>query len=399
MRTRPHPHRLIPGRDVYLDNAATSFPKPAAVYRAVSAVMRQNGASAGRGGYRRAQRAGAIMNRTRHLLGTLFNIPDPNRVVFTANITESLTLALSGTLNPGDRVVTSSMEHHAVWRCLKALERERGISIHILPSGPDGTMDPRLLENALDPAPALVVMLHASNVTGGLMPVCAAGRLCRERGVPLLVDCAQTAGVVPIDVIRDHISMLAFTGHKSLLGPQGTGGLYIAEGHSPRPLKYGGTGTRSLEDDQPPSPPDRYESGTMNVPGIAGLGEGVKFLLREGVEQIWRHEQRLVQRLLEGLGSIPGIKIYGPGDPQKMVGVVSFNIDGWKPGDAATVLDQRFGLLLRAGYHCAPRAHQSIGTLDRGTVRAAPGYSSTLIDVNYLLEALDHLATSSRRRP
>jgi cysteine desulfurase family protein len=375
-------------RRVYLDNAATSYPKPEAVYRAVDWCLREVGANAGRGGYRLALEADEIVYKARSSLAKLFNVRDASRIVFTANATEALNLAIKGLVGPGDHVVTSSMEHNAVWRCLKTLERDQGVELTVVPCAADGTLAPEAVEKALRPNTRLIVLTHASNVTGTIMPVAEVGKIARRHGIPFLVDAAQTAGVLPIDVERDHIDLLAFTGHKGLLGPFGTGGLYIREGLDPRPLKEGGTGSQSRLPYQPETPPERYEAGTLNVCGLAGLAAGVEFILNEGVEKIREKEKSLTRHALKALASVPNVEIYGPRDAERQVGVISFNLTGVDGAEVAYVLDEVYGIMVRVGLHCAPLAHETIGTLDRGTVRIGLGYFNTFEELDYLREAL-----------
>lgn len=375
-------------RRVYLDNAATSYPKPEAVYRAVDWCLREVGANAGRGGYRLALEADEIVYKARSSLAKLFNVRDASRIVFTANATEALNLAIKGLVGPGDHVVTSSMEHNAVWRCLKTLERDQGVELTVVPCAADGTLAPEAVEKALRPDTRLIVLTHASNVTGTIMPVAEVGKIARRHGIRFLVDAAQTAGVLPIDVERDHIDLLAFTGHKGLLGPFGTGGLYIREGLDPRPLKEGGTGSQSRLPYQPETLPERYEAGTLNVCGLAGLAAGVEFILNEGVEKIREKEKSLTRHALKALASVPNVEIYGPRDAERQVGVISFNLTGVDGAEVAYVLDEVYGIMVRVGLHCAPLAHETIGTLDRGTVRIGLGYFNTFEELDYLREGL-----------
>jgi cysteine desulfurase family protein len=375
-------------RTVYLDNAATSYPKPEAVYRAVDWCLREVGANAGRGGYRRALEADEIVYRARSALARLFNVRDASRIVFTANATEALNLAIKGLVGPGDHVVTSSLEHNAVWRCLKTLERDLGVELAVVRCAPDGTLDPKAVEEALRPNTRLIVVTHASNVTGTILPMAQVGEIARRHGVPFLVDAAQTAGALAIDVERDGIDLLAFTGHKALLGPFGTGGLYIREGLNPRPLKEGGTGSQSRLPYQPELLPDRYEAGTLNVCGLAGLAAGVEFILDAGVEKIREKEETLTGYALEVLASTEGVELYGPGDPERQVGVISFNLAGVDGAEVAYVLDEVYGIMVRVGLHCAPLAHETIGTLARGPVRLGLGYVNTFEELDYLGEAL-----------
>ena len=379
---------------IYFDHAATSYPKPEPVYRAVDHNQRHVGANPGRGAYRRALEAEQIIFKTRRYLGDLFNIPDVTRIVFTANVTESLNLALKGLLRPGDHVITSQMEHNAMWRPLKVLERERGISVSVLPCTAGRSFELADLEKQIRPATRLVAICHASNVTGTLMPVGEAGEICRRRKLALLVDAAQTAGVYPVDVKALNISLLAFTGHKGLLGPTGTGGLYIAPGIELKPLKEGGTGGDSLLEHQPAHLPDRFEAGTMHAAGIAGLGAAVKFILDQGVPKIREHEMALTAYAMERLRQIPGLLVYGPGSAVERTAVLSFNFTDTAPEEVAYVLDEVFGIMVRSGLHCAPQAHRSIGTAERGAVRVSFGYFNRKEEIDQLVKALAKIAAS-----
>jgi cysteine desulfurase/selenocysteine lyase len=284
---------------IYLDNAATSWPKPEAVYQAMDSLMRNTGASPGRSGHLMSLTAAHIVHETREALCEFFGIADPSHLVFTANATEALNLAIKGLLRPGDHAVTSSMEHNSVMRPLRALEKT-GVELTVAPCASDGSLDPGEIGRAIRPNTRLIVLTHASNVVGTVLPVAAVGRIARSHGVPLLVDAAQSAGCYPIDVETMNIDLLAFSGHKSLFGPQGTGGLYIRPGLESRlePLKYGGTGSFSEHENQPDFLPDKYESGTPNTVGLAGLGAGVRFVMREGLGNIRKKEERLTGLLL-----------------------------------------------------------------------------------------------------
>jgi len=377
---------------IYLDNAATSYPKPECVYEAVDSFMRQNGASSGRGTYRRALAADELVSKTRRLLADLLGAEDDSRIVLLSGATEALNLAIKGLVQPGDNVVTSSMEHNAVWRCLRELEAAGILTVTRVPCAEDGTMRVSDLAEALCPNTRLVALVHASNVTGTLLPVEAVARVVKERGIALLVDAAQTIGVLPFTVQELGADLLAFPGHKGLLGPQGTGGLYVGQGVELRPLKAGGTGRESLLEVMPPALPDRFEAGTANVPGISGLGAGVEFVLREGVARIREREMALSEYTLAGLRSIPKVEVYGPRDAESRIGVISFNVSGLGPEQVAYALDEAYGIMVRAGLHCAPCAHRTIGTLDKGTVRVGLGLFNTVEDIDRLLEAVRGVA-------
>ncbi len=380
---------------IYLDNAATSWPKPPQVLAAMARFLTEVGANPGRSGHRLSVEAGRIIYAAREAVAHLFNAPDPLRVVFGLNATEGINLALRGLLRPGDHVVTSSMEHNAVMRPLRALERE-GVEMTMAPCSPEGLLDPQAVLSALRPYTRLVVLNHASNVTGTLLPVAEVGRALRQMNGPLLlVDAAQSGGAVPIDVQADGIDLLAFTGHKSLYGPMGTGGLIIGERvplEEFRPLIRGGTGSRSEREEQPDFLPDMCESGTPNAVGLAGLEAGVRWVLEQGVEAIRAHEVKLSQRLSDGLREIPGVTIYGPADARLRTAIISFDVAGMEPSEVGIRLDEEYGILCRVGLHCAPAAHRTIGTFPSGTVRFALGVFNTQEDVDAALRAVARLA-------
>ena len=376
---------------IYLDNAATSFPKPPAVCAAIDGVLRTAAANPGRGGHRMAVEAARVVAQARQWLATLINAPEPRQVVFTLNGTEALNLALRGLLRPGDHVITSRMEHNSVARPLRRLERD-GVEVTRVAADGQGRVDPADIAAAFRPNTRLVALTHASNVCGTVLPITEVGRHCCERNVRFLVDAAQTAGIFPIDVQEQEIDLLAMPGHKGLLGPTGTGALYLAPGLVLEPLRYGGTGSQSESEEQPDLLPDRYESGTVNTVGIAGLGAGVQFILETGVETICAREQGLVARLLQGLAAIEGVRLYGPPPGEHRAAVVSFNIGQWDPNDAAAVLDESFGIACRPGLHCAPLAHETLGTLPNGTIRFSPGYFTPDEEIDTALAAVRRLA-------
>ena len=379
---------------VYFDNAATSFPKPESVYQAVDHFQRTIGASPGRGTYSKAREADQVIYETRVLLGKLFNIADVSRIILASNITEAINLALKGFLTKGAHVITTAMEHNAVWRTLKVLESKSIISISVLDCPSGIAFYPNQLKKMITPETSLVIINHASNVTGTIMPVKETGQLCAEYDIPLLIDAAQTAGSIPIDVEKLKISMLAFTGHKGLMGPAGTGGLYIAPGIDLEPLKEGGTGGDSLLEHQPEHLPDCFEAGTHNSSGIAGLGAGVRFILEKGVEKIRSHEVKLTQYAQTQLLKIPGLVIYGPQDTIERTAVISFNFSNIAPEEVTYVLDEVYQIMARSGLHCAPQAHRSIGTVDGGTVRISFGYFNTLKEIDFLIKALADIAAA-----
>ncbi len=374
-------------RDVYLDNAATTFPKPESVFKAMDHFSRDIGGNPGRSGHHRSLEAGRAVLRARDALAILLGVSNPSCVVLTKNATEALNIAIKGILGEGGHAVVSCMEHNSVWRPLEGLG-PRGVTYSIVPCREDGRVDVAAAAEAITPKTRLLIFMHASNVVGTLLPVADLAALGRERGIPLLVDAAQTAGCYPIHVERMGIDLLAFTGHKELFGPQGTGGLYIAEGLELAPLLEGGTGSNSRDPHQPDFLPDRFEAGTPNGVGLAGLHAGVEFVLAEGLDRIRSHAQELTARLLEGLRAMGHITVYGTADVADRVGIASFNVEGYDSSEVASLLDERFGICVRSGLHCAPLAHRSLGTLERGTVRASISYLSSPDDIDYLLDCL-----------
>ena len=376
---------------IYLDNAATSFPKPKEVATAVYDFMVNNGTSSGRGSYKKAMQSDYIVYECRKLIGKLFNFDNPKKVIFTSNVTDSLNIAMRGILKENDHVITSSLEHNAVWRCLKTLERDIKIKIDTVECSKDGITNPQDIKKYIKKDTALIVFTQASNVLGTIQPIREIGAIAREHNIPFLVDSAQSAGAMKIDVKEDNIDILAFTGHKSLLGPMGTGGLIINTDIDIKPLKAGGTGGDSAYEYQPDYYPNHLETGTSNVSGIAGLREAIKFLNKEGIENIHNKEKELTKYALEKLETVKDIEIYGPKDCEKMLSVISFNIKDKRPEDVGSILDQKYNIMLRAGLHCAPTAHSVIGTKERGTLRIGLGYFNEKEDIDKLVEALNNL--------
>lgn len=381
-------------KPVYFDNAATSWPKPPETITAMNRYNEIVGGNPGRSGHRLSVDAGRIVLNTRDLAAELFNINDPFQLVFTKNATEALNIALLGLLREGDHVVTSTMEHNSVMRPLRYLEK-RGIAVTTVPCSSQGDIDPEMIKNALRPDTSLIVITHASNVTGTIMPVKEIGLIAAEHEIPFCVDGAQSAGALPIDVAAMNISLLAFTGHKSLFGPQGTGGLYIRKGLETEiaPLMAGGTGSKSEFEIQPDFMPDKYESGTPNTPGLAGLGAGIEFIMKEHIDTIRSREILLTKRFLDGLRDIPSVKIYGPRDAESRTSVVSFNIGELMPSEVSEKLDDGFGIMSRPGLHCAPSAHTTIGTFPSGTVRFSFGFFTTEQEIDYAVKAIDKIAS------
>jgi len=378
---------------IYFDNAASSHPKPEEVYLAIERATRDLGANPGRGTHHLAVAAQEAVEDSRKAVAALLGVKEPARIVFTLNATDALNMALHGCLRPMARVVTTSLEHNAVWRPLCALRDEMGIDIHTLPTPSGAAFALDDLAAALRGGCDLLVMTHASNVSGALMPVVEACRLAHEAGAMVLVDAAQTAGTVPIDLEEAGFDLVAFSGHKGLLGPQGVGGLYVRPGLSLKPFRRGGTGGQSAAEDMPAQLPQRLEAGTLNGPGIAGVGAGARFLWRTGVNVVRQHELTLRERLRRGLLEIPGVVVYGPADPVDTVGVLSFNLRNADPLTVGNVLDEVFGVMVRTGLHCAPQAHRSLGTFPRGTVRVGIGFFNTEQEVDYLCESVRSMAS------
>lgn len=380
---------------IYLDNAATSWPKPPAVYEAVEHALRTVGAAAGRAAYREAIEADALVADARRQIATLLGIAQPHQVVFTFNGTDSLNLALHGLLARGGRVVTTAAEHNSVLRPLRRLEEQGQISVARVPVSNAGVVDPDDVRRALADGARLLAVTHASNVTGAIQPVAELARLAHQCGALVLVDAAQTAGEWPLDVTALDCDLLAAPGHKGLLGPLGTGVLYVRPEleRELESFRQGGTGSESWQDRQPETLPDKFESGNLNVPGLAGLGAAAGWLLRRGVASIVEHARRLSQRLYEGLAGIDGIRLFGPSDPAARVGIVSIALDQLDPQTAAAALDTAFGIQTRAGLHCAPLMHAALGTLHAGgTLRFSVGPFNTDEDIALTLAAMEQLA-------
>lgn len=381
---------------IYLDNAATSWPKPPEVLKAMANVLEQAGGNPGRSGHRLSIAAARLVYDAREDIAQLANCPDPLRVIFTENATYALNLGIYGLLEKGDRVVTSSMEHNAVMRPLRDLEK-KGMKLTVVPCASDGTLNLKEFAEAVTPGTRLVTIVHASNVTGTIMPVADVANITHRAGALLLVDAAQSAGVLPIDIQSMDIDLLAFTGHKGPLGPTGTGALVIGKNVDTSqiaPLARGGTGSQSEKQEQPEFLPDKFESGTPNVVGIAGLGAGIRFLRQRGLQAIQEHEKSLVRTLLEGLSSINGVKIFGCQDCEKSTAIVSFTIKDKTVSEIGQRLDEEFGILTRVGLHCAPAAHRTIGTFPGGTVRLAPGVFTTMNEIQQTLKAINKVARS-----
>ncbi|OPH53567.1 cysteine desulfurase [Paenibacillus ferrarius] len=376
---------------MYFDQAASSWPKPPAVMTAMMACMEEYAANPGRGSHQMAVKASRALFETRKNLARLFGVKNPNDISFALNTTHALNQAIKGFVKPGDHVICTNIEHNSVRRPLEHLKATSQVELTYIHNDEYGDISLDELKRAFKSNTALVVVNHSSNLLGTIMPVGEIGELCRTHGAKLLVDAAQSAGILPIHVGSMNIDMLAFPGHKGLLGPQGTGGLYIHPDIDLDPLLHGGTGSQSEAIQQPTVRPDRYEAGTQNTVGIAGLNEGVKFVLAETVEKIHEKEWRQTQLLMEGLLGIQGVTVLGPQLGQNKTGIVSFNIDDADSSEVAFILDQSFQIAVRSGYHCSPLAHEAAGTLARGAVRASIGYFTTDHEVDVLIQAVKEI--------
>jgi cysteine desulfurase family protein len=373
---------------IYLDNAATSFPKPESVYQALDRCARQDMANPGRAGHKMALAAEHTLDDCRHLLNQLFNGVGPERFILTLNATDALNMAFKGVLNDGDHVITSDLEHNSISRPLRALELAGKIQLTRIPADQGGTVDPENIRKAFRPKTRLVAITHASNVLGTVQPIAAIGALTRGQGALFLVDAAQTAGVLPIDVRADQIDLLAFPGHKALLGPTGTGALYVGPRAELRAWREGGTGGDSASETQPHEFPYFLEGGTPNVLGVAGLAAGIRYVLERGLKQIHDHETGLIERLGRRLKEIEGITVFGHDDHSRRVATLSFTSVAVNPLELGSILDSAFDIAVRPGLHCAPYIHRALGTFPDGTVRVSPGPFNTEEDINQFAQAI-----------
>jgi len=376
---------------IYLDNAATAYPKAPGVAQAMADCIEHAAGGAGRSFGAFGEGPARIIFEARQALADLFGWDDPTDIVLTSGATYSLNLALRGLLRPGDHVVTTGLEHNALSRPLTHL-RAQGVE-HTRIACPGGlSPEPEAFRAALRSNTRLVAMVHASNVSGAVLPICEVSGIAQEEGLPLLVDASQTAGSIPISLAEGGSGLVAFTGHKGLLGPPGTGGLFIEPGLDVEPLCRGGTGSRGFSDEQPVDRPDCYESGTPNVPGLAGLGVAVRFVAERRVEQIRAHEVRLIDLLLSELGAMPSVSIYGPRSAEDRAGLVSLNVGDLDPAEVGLRLEREYGIITRCGFHCAPWAHESQGTLDRGAVRLSVSPFTTEEEIARAARAIREIA-------
>ena len=377
---------------IYLDNAATSFPKPESVYQTLDAFARQSLANPGRAGHKMALAAERALDDCRHRLNQFFHGKEPERFAFTLNATDALNMAFKGVLADGDHVITTDLEHNSVSRPLRALELAGLITVTRLVADGAGTISPDDVKQALTPRTRLVALTHASNVLGTVQPVTEVGRIAREHDILFLVDAAQTAGVLVIDVQAMNIDLLAFPGHKSLLGPTGTGALYVGPRAKLRAWREGGTGGDSASETQPREYPYFLEGGTPNVLGVAGLAAGLKYVQERGLADIHAHEIALTERLWQWLDEMPGYEVFGHRDGTRRVGTLSIRCKSLAAAEVGGILDQAFDVAVRPGLHCAPYIHRALKTFPEGTIRVSPGPFSTPEDMDVLAEALAEIA-------
>jgi cysteine desulfurase family protein len=380
------------GRLIYLDNAATTFPKPPGLLDAMARAFAEIGVSPGRGNHDLAMRAGDLVDETRARVAGFFGAPDATRVVFAANATDALNTAILGLVRPGDHLVATRLDHNSVLRPLHHLAEAGVIAWDAAPFDARGFVDPDAVEALFRPGTRAVVMTHASNVLGTIQPVGDIARRCAARGIPLIVDAAQSAGQVPIDMTALGVSAVTFTGHKSLYGPTGIGGLVVMPDLELETSRFGGTGMDSASLEHTRSYPLRLEAGTLNLLGVIGLGLGLDFVEAEGVQSIHARETALLRRLRDGLAAIPGVTLYAADDLDDHVAVLSANVDAIHPQDVGAILDGDFDIAVRVGVHCAPLVHRDLGTIERGAVRFSLGAFTTAAEIDAAVEAMGTIA-------
>lgn len=373
---------------IYLDNAATTFPKPRAVLKAMAEKYADLGVSPGRGSYDLAAEAERLVNKTREKLARFFGAPDPDGVIFAHNATDALNTAIQGLVRPGDHIIATRLEHNSVLRPLFHLQQSGRIEYDLVPFDRRGFVDPQEFTKKIKPNTRLAICCHASNVLGTIQPVEEIGRVCAEREVPLLIDAAQSAGIVPIDMTAMQISAIAFTGHKSLFGPTGTGGLVIHPDLDIHATRFGGTGVDSRELVHTPALPHRLEAGTLNLAGIIGLSAGLDFIEEKGMEAIHRAEMGLLTQLRDGLAALDSIELFCAEDLTDHTALLTVKINHINPTDTGAILDADFGIAVRVGLHCAPLVHQDMGTLSKGAVRFSLGPFNTAEEIHRAVEAV-----------
>lgn len=387
------------GKIIYLDNGATSYPKPEEVYRFMDSFYRANGVNPGRSGYDMCIQAVEVVEETRKLLTDFFHGSDPNRLVFGYNSTDALNLAIFGILKSGDHAITTKIEHNSVLRPLYHLYKDGIIELDHVPFNTKGFVEPEAFRKLIKKNTKLIVVNHASNVIGTIQPIREIGKICRENGINFLIDASQSAGKIPIDIDKDCLDVVAFTGHKSLLGPMGIGGMYVREGVEIRHTRAGGTGVRSAVPAHLDEYPYRMEYGTGNLPGIAGLNAGIKWILNKGMKNLFDHEMKLTKRLRDGLAEIEGVTLYCQDDLENHISVLPFNVEGFEAGDVGTILDVDHNIACRTGLHCAPLVHEQLGT-DKihGAVRFGIGPFNTEDDIENAIKAVKEIASSRKKK-
>lgn len=383
---------------VYLDHAATSWPKPAGVLEAMNRTLLEEGANPGRGGHRMAVSAGKRLMRCRMALARLFHISNPMDIAFTLNTTMALNMAIHGFVREGDHVVATGVEHNSVWRPLEWLKQHKGIRVTYVHTDEAGRLNLHHMEKAIHSDTRLVVCNHSSNLLGSILPIKEIAELAHQKGAKLLVDAAQSAGLIPIDVQAMGIDMMAFPGHKGLLGPTGTGGLYVHSDVDLEPIMQGGTGSHSEEPEQPHTRPDRYEAGTPNTVGVAGLEAGVQYVLHESVQELYNKEWTLSQQLMMGLLEIPDLRVLGPSLGEPRTGIIAVQSAKWDSAALAFELDRQYGIAVRAGYQCTPLAHRMAGTFGEGAVRFSVGWNTTAAQVDQAIAAMRHLSQTGMKQ-
>lgn len=377
---------------IYLDNSATSFPKPREVREKMNECMKRYCGNPGRSGHRISMKISDEVYGCREKIARMFNVSDSAKVIFTSNTTSALNLAVKGTVRRGGHIILTSMEHNSVVRPVYKLSETRGVDYSIANANIYGYVDPMTVKSLIRPDTELIAVIHASNVCGTVNPIREIGAVAKECNIPFLVDAAQSGGLLPIDIKKDNISMLALAGHKALYGPMGTGVLCLGEGASPDTLLEGGTGSNSRDPVQPDELPDKYESGTLNAVGICGLSKGIDFINRIGMETIFNHDMMLTKILLEDLSVIKGVKIHGYVTCTDRLGVVSVTIDGLDCVEVASMLDEEYGIAVRAGYHCAYLAHSTLNTRNTGTVRLSVGAFNEVSDIKSAAKAISEIS-------
>lgn len=381
---------------VYMDSGATSWPKPQAVIDEMTKAMTEYGANPGRGAYAMALKAATVIFQARQVLTEFFNGTNPQRMIFTANTTDGVNMALYGLLEAGDHVLYSPLEHNAVWRPVMTMAREKGIEAEMIVPSENGLITAEDVERQIKPNTKMVVCSHASNITGTIQPIAEIGSVVRKHDLLFLVDAAQSAGILPIDIQAMNIDLLAAPGHKSLYGPMGTGILYVGErAEAIRPVKQGGTGSKSHESVQPSAFPDRLECGTVNLPGVAGLKAAIEYFNEIGVEKTMKELADKTQYLLKGLSEIDRVTVYGPAVGVPRTSLVAVNVDGVSSNQLAFVLDREYGIAVRAGFHCAPLGHKIMGTTEEGAVRFGLGRGTTYEELDYVIKAMREIASEA----